>query len=93
MSLAIDIDKIQQVLLADGWHECARFKDGRLSFSMDAYEYIEPIEDRDPYVLMGGGSVDGVPSTGFSFIEVVNSKRLQVCGPITAVLAVRCVMD
>jgi hypothetical protein len=35
MSLAIDVDIIEKVLLSDGWHEVA---DG--SLQVDAYEYI-----------------------------------------------------
>ncbi len=35
MSLAIDTDKITEVMLPDGWHTVAKG-----SFSLDAYEYI-----------------------------------------------------
>ena len=35
MSLAIDVDRVIQVLLADGWHEVLDD-----SFDLDAYEFI-----------------------------------------------------
>lgn len=35
MSLAIDVDKVTAVLLADSWHEVAA-----ASFALDSYEYI-----------------------------------------------------
>ena len=39
MSLAIDVDKVGGVLLADGWHK-VRWQDGRSTFDIDAYEYV-----------------------------------------------------
>ena len=43
MSLAIDIDKVQAVLLADGWHNVAPLADDeeRSSFDIAAYEYVD----------------------------------------------------
>jgi hypothetical protein len=35
MSLAIDVDIIEKVLLSDGWHEVAD-----ASFQVDTYEYV-----------------------------------------------------
>jgi hypothetical protein len=40
MSLAIDIDKVSHVLLADGWHH-VEFAKGRISFVIDAYDFLE----------------------------------------------------
>lgn len=86
MSLAIDIDRIEAVLLADGWHIIAP-----KSFELDAYEYIREA-DRDPtksgtslWLRFGVGQSPLVPSTGFEFIEA----GFVVAGPITAILAVR----
>ena len=38
MSLAIDIDKVSDVLLADGWHH-VEFAKGKRSFVIDAYDF------------------------------------------------------
>lgn len=90
MSLAIDIDRIEAVLLADGWHRIAP-----RSFELDAYEYIQ---DRghdpetgwaDPLLRFGGGQSPLVPSTGFEFILTGDEGGFVVSGPITAILAVR----
>jgi hypothetical protein len=42
MSLEIDIEKISEVLLADGWHKVSPVGDGRSSFGTDAYEFLQP---------------------------------------------------
>jgi hypothetical protein len=42
MSLEIDIEKISEVLLADGWHKVSPVGDGRSSFGSDAYEFLQP---------------------------------------------------
>ena len=44
MSLAIDVDRVAAILLIDGWHKVAE-RDGKSSFGMDAYEYLEPHPD------------------------------------------------
>ena len=76
MSLAIDVDTVVQVLLADGWHTVAN-----ASFSLDSYEYV-----LDDNVLVGGGQVAGVPSTGALWKEP--DGGLVAC-PLTAILAVK----
>ena len=43
MSLAIDVDRINRVLLADGWHAV---KGG--SFTLDSYEYIDAGPEYNP---------------------------------------------
>ena len=53
MSLAIDVDKVEKVLLADGWHVVSN-----QSLTMDAYEFVWYGTDgaesnRDPQVLPG----------------------------------------
>jgi hypothetical protein len=41
MSLAIDVDKVRRVLLADGkWYNVALDSKGKSSFTLDAYEFI-----------------------------------------------------
>jgi hypothetical protein len=85
MSLSIDIDRVSDVLLADGWHRVI-FQNGESTFLIDAYEYIQRREGGDPEILVGGGSVPGVPSTGASWIDA-KAKRTMTC-PLTSILAV-----
>jgi hypothetical protein len=89
MSLAIDLDTVTAVLLVDGWHTVLD-----KSFSIDAYEYVH--EGR---TVLGGGAVEGVPSTGFTFKEQLfreggpqvgmPSGSALIAGPLTAILALR----
>lgn len=76
MSLYINVDLVTEVLLADGWHAVADD-----SFTLDSYEF-----HWNDQLLLRGGQVDGVPSTGFFFIEHMGDV---VTGPLTSVLAVR----
>ncbi|RSM73470.1 hypothetical protein DMH04_41400 [Kibdelosporangium aridum] len=75
MSLAIDVDEITAVLLADGWHTVAN-----KSFTLDSYEFVW----RDS--TMHGGGQSGVCSAGFEFTD---DSGAMLSGPLTAVLAVR----
>jgi hypothetical protein len=75
-SLFVDVDAVDAVLLADGWHEV----DSK-SFDLDAYEF-----HHEKNIVLAGGSVAGVPSTGARWTEP-DGKRI-VC-PITSILAVR----
>lgn len=76
MSLSIDVDEVTAVLLADGWHTVVDE-----SFTLDAYEF-----HWQGQLLVGGGTVQGVPSTGFEF----HGPDGQVwVGPLTSVLAIR----
>jgi hypothetical protein len=83
MSLAIDVDSISVVLLADGWHDV---KDK--SFTLDSYEYLwypsAEAHERGEFEIMHGGGQSGVCATGFSFKE-----QGIISGPLTAILAVR----
>lgn len=79
MSLAINPANVTGVLLADGWHDV---EPG--SFAIDAYEYVEP----DGFVALGGGTVAGVPSTGFAF-ALAAEDQFGITGPLTSILAVR----
>jgi hypothetical protein len=76
MSLAIDVNKVDRVLLIDGWHEVAN-----ASFTLDAYEYAE--EDR---MLLKGGKVAGVPTTGATWTE---PDGTVVACPVTSILATK----
>ena len=77
MGLAIDIDKVAEVLLTDGWHQVE-------SFTLDAYEFIQRREGKEPIVLHGGGQ-NGVCSTGATWKE----KGGSFYCPLSAILAVR----
>lgn len=75
MSLNIDVDKVTDVLLADGkWHRV----DGA-SFDLDAYEFRHEGE-----TIHEGGRA-GVCSTGFMF----RSRGKLLYGPLTGIMALR----
>jgi len=76
MSLAIDINKVDMVLLVDGWHEVAN-----ASFDLDAYEYAH--EDR---TLLEGGSIPGLPTTGATWTE---PDGTVIACPVTSILATK----
>jgi hypothetical protein len=75
MSLAIDVDIIEKVLLADGWHEVAD-----ASFQVDTYEYVH-----GGRAVLSAGQVEGLTSSGAQWREP--SGTIVAC-PITAILAV-----
>lgn len=76
MSLAINPDKVTEVLLVDGWH---KVKKG--TFSVDAYEFIGP----DNQIFMGGGVDKHVSSTGAQW----NEGSVTVSCPMMTIHAVR----
>ena len=92
MSLAIDVDTVSKVLLADGWHVVVD-----QTFSVDSYEYqwsgrngvsvaqlAAEAGSSDPLRVHGGGQ-SGVCAAGFSFKGEDGSC---LAGPLTAVVAV-----
>jgi len=80
MSLAIEIDNIAGVLLRDGWHEVVE-----KSFTIDAYEYVHQ-QEGDRELLVGGGTVAGVSSTGAAWREAGGG---WVACPVPSILAVK----
>jgi hypothetical protein len=92
MSLAIDVENITNVLLADGWHEVHD-----ASFGTDSYEFVGGEATGDSPTLGGGqdhipaaghrGSTsrEHIAAAGFSFTEGDH----VLCGPLTSVLAVK----
>jgi hypothetical protein len=75
MSLAIDVDIIEKVLLADGWHEVAD-----ASFEIDSYEYVHRGQ-----AVLSAGAIPGLIAMGAQWKEP--SGTVIAC-PITAILAV-----
>lgn len=87
MSLLIDINRVESVLLADGWHDVV---DG--SFDLDAYEFGTWEQNREytsgkEFRAVHGGGQSGVCATGFSF--KTNHEATLISGPLTAILAVK----
>ena len=91
MSLAINIDKVNRVLLSDGWHDVYDE-----SFTLDAYEYLwfpnEDTTSMDAEIVHGGGQ-SGVCATGFAFISMIKleegiNQKVKRSGPLTAIQAV-----
>ena len=79
MSLAIQVDNVKKVLLADGWHKV--YKD---SFDLDSYEFMN-----GKICLHYGGHSD-VCATGFWFNEDLGTNTYPIItGPLTSILAVR----
>lgn len=81
MSLGIDIDRVTSVLLAGRWYQVKKNSEGVSTFDIDAYEFVE-----GDCIRVGGGTVPGVPATGFSFETSLGSI---VVGPLTSIQAVK----
>lgn len=84
MSLAINLDDIVRVLLADGWHDVLPG-----SLTLDAYEMHHSALDMEGWPAswpLRGGTDSNVSSTGFRFTRPDGGN--QVAGPVTSLLAV-----
>lgn len=78
MSLAIDIESVEAVLLLGGqWHKIEES-----SFTIDSYEFF-----REGQLLIGGGQVQGSQAIGASWSGTKKGER-YAC-PLTAILAVK----
>jgi hypothetical protein len=87
MSLAINVDRVTAVLLADGWHRVY----GK-SFDVDAYEFIAGKCDSrgDAVVVLAGGQCEGVASAGAIWEERgARAELLWVACPLTSILAMK----
>jgi hypothetical protein len=87
------VEKISEVLLADGWHKVSPVGDGRSSFGMGAYEFLEgrpdPQENRVMELKGGepkGGEEEPVRPAGARWTEADGSR---VFVPVTSILAVK----
>lgn len=91
MSIAMNIDDVEYVLIAGQWHPV--FEE---SFGMDSYEFIEERQEgRNPIVLLAGGEDPPIPATGFYFktgpcdLDDPIEVTYWMCGPMTSIEAVR----
>lgn len=85
MSLAIDLDRVTHVLLADGWHEVTDE-----SFIVAPYEFGQTVStgtEEPTFVVLLGADNSGIQSIGFAFTEARTGSLMS--GPLTSVLAVR----
>jgi hypothetical protein len=85
MSLAINVDNVGKVLLADGWHDVdTQWRDGTeegkatSSFCVDAYEFIH-----------GSQIVGNLDSSAAGFSFVSPGSDATTFGPLSAILAVK----
>ena len=88
MSLYIGVESVVEVLLADGWHKVAKFKDGteRSSFNLYSYEFCHEEGKLEESTIFGGGQDALISATGAAWFEADNT---QVSCPLTSILAVR----
>jgi hypothetical protein len=91
MSLAIDVDKVADVLLADGWHTVKFEADGKSSFKFDDYVYIRNRGGKEsaPEIVLERGECQGVPPIGATWLEEKFGAKVEVYCPITSILAVK----
>lgn len=86
MSLAIDVNKVEEVLLADGWHRVVSD-----TFELDSYEYVSASGPTQ----FAGGQEAAISGMGFTFTEQLPAgaqamgRRTKIKGPLSAILAVR----
>ncbi len=81
MSLAINVDKVDAVLIAGEWYTVEEVEKGLLSFEIDSYEF-----------LSGGGRLIGSMNqspSGFMFRTIIEGVPSWIYGPITAIQGVR----
>jgi hypothetical protein len=77
MSRPINIDRVQAVLLADGWHHVFP-----QTFDVGPYEFVQLTDDATSSLYDGG--------RGFGFSEETGSVEIhRYTGPIASLLAVR----
>jgi hypothetical protein len=81
----IDVDLVEAVLLADGWHQVADH-----SFTVDAYEFAwwppKKTKGKDEPTMLHSSGDKSVTGAGFSFHD---SADMLFSGPLTALHAVR----
>ncbi len=84
MSLAIDVDKVTRILLADGWHDVTDS-----SFYLDAYEFGQVIDDPRECSGTRFDSYEIPPVPGFGCTAYNReSRHVHLAGPLASILAV-----
>lgn len=84
MSLNVDIDLVESVLLIDGWHKVF-FR----TFDVGSFEFT-----RTPEASGGEATLMQHGGVGYGFSEEDNNGRLRrYAGPMSALLAVRYTRD
>ena len=79
MSHPIDIDRVEAVLLADGWHHILP-----QTFDLGVYEFVHAAGTKTKHSILYDGG------TGFGFSEKDSSGQIhRFTGPVSSVLAVR----
>jgi hypothetical protein len=88
MSLEIDVEKISEVLLADGWHKVSAVGDGRSSFGLEIYEFREAklATQESPVPQTKEGQAQTASRSGARWTE---SDGSRVFCPVTSILAVK----
>ena len=102
MSIAINVDRVAKVLIANKWYKVAPMgnsKKGRSdtahkpksSFDIDAYEFIWPHPDPERMPRYLGSLGDkGSTCTGytFDFFDKESKRNVRMSGPITEIQAI-----
>jgi hypothetical protein len=91
MSLEIDVEKIAEVLLADGWHKVSAVGDGRSSFGLDDYEFhAAPVQEKPhPQPNADQQAKAGQDQPATSGARWSESDGSRVFCPVTSILAVK----
>ncbi len=91
MSLEIDVEKISEVLLADGWHKVSTVGDGRSSFGLDVYEFQEPKlgEKSETEETPARKTKEAEQRDSRSGARWTESDGSRVFCPVTSILAVK----
>ncbi|OQB75657.1 MAG: hypothetical protein BWX92_02532 [Deltaproteobacteria bacterium ADurb.Bin135] len=85
MSLSININKVTDVLLADGWHKVK-------SFDLDSYEYVDPewFESYNQKWILHKGGESKITATGFVFIsDDPTEYGVTIKGPLSSIIAIK----
>ena len=81
MSLAIEVDYVRAVLLADGWHEVEE-----QSFYLDRFEFVWGVDAEGKANVMHAAGSDGISVMGFSLVD---EDGTRIAGPLSSIIAVR----
>jgi hypothetical protein len=90
MSFEIDVEKISEVLLADGWHKVSRVGDGRSSFGLDVYKFHESVaQEKSESQQNAAQREPGQEQASAPGARWTESDGSRVFCPVTSILAVK----